>query len=65
MDSKKAAKRIIDVHIPFECPFNVGFCCSLDISSVTDPIRCEDDIPFSCPLVSSDYVVRLMKNNRK
>ncbi len=51
--------KTINVSFPFECPFNVGFACMLD-ENMENQLTCEDDIPHNCPLIISDYTVKLV-----
>jgi len=62
-------EKVIDVSIPFECPFNIGMACALD-DNISFQLECGmsgegddmlDKIPAECPLHKSDYVIRLAK----
>ena len=60
-------EKVIDVSIPFECPFNVGLACTLD-DNISFQLECgekiDGDIPAECPLILADYKIHLVKDRR-
>lgn len=56
-----AENKTVNVSVPFECPFNVGFACMLD-ENIDSQLTCEDVIPHNCPLIATDYTVKLVRD---